>query len=264
MVAETDWTGLLAGRRDDEHDVVLSFPELSILPDSAGSMPIYCVGKDGGRYWVKLRENPQGDRVPITEQIIGRIGALVGLPSCGVRRMYVSSDHAGVIVPGGRQLKVGIEHASLDVRGGALFRGDRVDRARDDNARRVVGWFALFDWGWGDDVQGLWDPQDDHRFFSHDHGFYLPPGGSSWSIDELRRSVDVAHEAPLDTNGCDPFAVAEVAQNLLDVTRSQLVEVLSFVPREWNVTDQELEAVGYFFERRAPAVANRLRARFGV
>src|ERR1700692_4872817 len=90
MVAETDWTGLLAGRRDDEHDVVLSFPDPSIPPVSAGSMPVYCVGKDGVRYWVKLRENPQGDRVPITEQILGRIGALADLPSCAVRRMYIS------------------------------------------------------------------------------------------------------------------------------------------------------------------------------
>jgi hypothetical protein len=42
-----------------------------------------------------------------------------------------------------------------------------------------------------------------------------------------------------------------------------IIGILRDIPREWPVSDSELEAVGFFLERRAEQVAQRLLLRFG-
>jgi hypothetical protein len=53
---------------------------------------------------------------------------------------------------------------------------------------------ALFDWCWGGDLQGLVALSDESRYFSHDHGWYLPPNGPTWDEASLETNVDTAHD----------------------------------------------------------------------
>jgi len=71
--------------------------------------------------------------------------------------------------------------------------------------------------------------------------------------------VDAPHPLGYPTNDLDPHAMEEFAARLEDIDRQDLVEILNSVPSSWPVTDEELEALGYFLERRAPAVADRVR-----
>jgi hypothetical protein len=70
------------------------------------------------------------------------------------------------------RLAEGYGSASLEV-------GDVVEvrslqhRSEDDNARRHVGVYALYDWCWGADDQWLYQGGTRNTIFSHDHGSYL-------------------------------------------------------------------------------------------
>ena len=77
---------------------------------------------------------------------------------------------------------------------------------------------------------------------------------------DLVSNVDAAHELTLDPSGLDLDEIARVAGLLEAVTRDQLRSILIAVPSEWGVPNDDLEAVGFFLERRAPAVAGRMRA----
>jgi hypothetical protein len=133
-------------------------------------------------------------------------------------------------------------------------------RDEDDNARRAAGVFALHDWCWGGDGQWLYCASDEYKLFSHDHGWYLPPEGPSWTEAELVSSVDSPHELPLDHAGLDVDTLESTAGALESVTREDLQRILGAVPAEWGIPVDDLEAVGFFLERRAPAVAGRIRA----
>lgn len=259
---EADWQGLITGGRATESQWRVQ----AILPQLApegGSHPLLVQGTDGvvtRRFWVKPLRNGQGsERVPITEQIVGRVGALVGAPVCEVVLLEVPAELDGE--PTGRpsRLTVGFEHGSGDIADAQLVR-DLVHRTEDDNASRQAWLFALFDWCWGDDQQWLYDAGDQNRIYSHDHGFYLPPGGTTWTVETLRASVDTPHVLGLPIDGLQRGEFTAAADKFEAVTRDELVQVLRQIPESWPVSDAELETLGWFLERRIAGVAQRLRA----
>lgn len=260
MITRDSWSGLICGKRQSRADVSLTAP----LGDSSigGSGSFLALAEDGQRYWVKPLNNYQGERVPITEQIIGRVGAIIDVPTCRVRTVRIGSDLAGWRFRADREISPGIAHGSLHVEDCVETRALEF-RAHDDNRHRHCAILALHDWCWGSDAQWLRVERDHERYYSHDHGWYLLPDGPHWTATELERVVDEPHD--LADSGLDFGLVApvDVATLLTRVTRAQLVEALITIPADWPVADEELESVGFFLERRAPQVAARLRTRLG-
>lgn len=134
-----------------------------------------------------------------------------------------------------------------------------ASRDRDDNAVRHAGVFALYDWCWGGDDQWLYEVTADRRLHSHDHGWYLPETGPDWTEEALRRRMDEPHVPQYPSQGLDAGEVARLAAALDDVSSADLRAVLQTVPAAWPVTGRELAALGSFLQRRAAAVAQRLR-----
>jgi hypothetical protein len=121
--------------------------------------------------------------------------------------------------------------------------------------------YALYDWCCGADAQWLYDLNNDRTLYSHDHGLYLPPAGKGgWTIHDLIASADSPSELPDPPNGLSATAIDQVAAALDAVDRTSLVSIINRVPASWPVADDELGALGWFLEYRAPAVAQRLRA----
>lgn len=259
MVREDSWYGRLVGLRE-ERDVLRLVSWLPQDPGEGGSSPLLALATDGNQYWVKLTTSQQGPMVPVNEQIVGRCGALIGAASCLVRLVEIPPSLAGEV--SGIHVQPGLAHGSLDVPATVNERklGHRYD---DDNPRRHVGILALHDWCWGRDSQWLFALTDDHKTYSHDHGHYFPDG-PDWqmSLDLLRARVDEPH--PLHSYftpaGLDPTAIGARAAALDDVTAQDLVRILSGIPVSWPVSDSALEFVGFFLERRASQVADRLRS----
>src|SRR5262249_28316653 len=136
---------------------------------TGGSGAFLCLANDGRRYWVKTVNGPQGNRVPTTEQLVGHAGATIGAPSCSVDVIFIPKALVGWAFRPGYQLQRGFAHASLSV-DNSVEEKALNHRNRDDNSARHAAYFALYDWCWGDDLQGLIQLDRDNEFVSHDHG----------------------------------------------------------------------------------------------
>lgn len=254
------WAGAVAGRRVETTFHLRLDAVLESQSDSrGGSLPFKGLATDGEIYWIKMRSNWQSDRVPATEQIISGAGQLIGAPVCESVLLEIPKDFEGERLDNGTVLHSGVVHASRDVGVCAFKKWHEPEfRLQDDNRRRHGGYFALYDWCWGDDMQWLYDLNDDRKTYSHDHGHFLP-GAPDWTERTLADSVDVPHELQADGAGLDDTELLAIAARLDSLTQTQLAEVLARIPLEWPVSDQELEFVGAFLDHRRSPVAIRLR-----
>lgn len=258
MSDSSDWAGLVTGHRSDvaDHTIVTVFPDQI---GAGGSSPILVQADDHRTYWIKTLDNRQGDRVPITEQIVARCGNLIGAPTCEVALLEISTDFDNFEIGNGRSLHAGIAHGSLDV-SGALFERELTHREDDDNRKRHAYIYALYDWCWGGDDQWLFDTSNDHTIYSHDHGWYLPPNGPQWNIENLKRFVGEPHPCNSGTtDGITAELWNEVADRIESVKQSEIAGVLHKIPSSWPVNDADLEALGHFLEERKETVATRIR-----
>ncbi len=86
-----------------------------------------------------------------------------------------------------------------------------------------------------------------------------PEGRGGWTRQDLVNQADQAHELPDPRSGLAAEEAKKVALALEQVTRADLAKVLSSIPASWPVSDDDLEALGWFLEHRAAAVAARVR-----
>jgi hypothetical protein len=259
-MVRTEWDGVLAGRRHDRAS--LQVQVVFNAAGNGGSRPFLVLGSDNRQYWVKALNNPQSPRVPVNEQIVGRVGALIGAPVCGASIIRIPATIAGWQVTPGYVLAEGLAHASLAEEPVTQI-GALQYRTDDDNVTRHVAILALSDLCWGEDLQWLVKSSDENRYFSHDHGYYFPQG-PNWTRADLEANVDVAHELADNGAHITLAAARSVANAVESVTREALANAIAGVPQSWLVSDEELETIGYFIEERASQVAARIRVRFGV
>ena len=256
------WKGMLAGKRQNTAETVLRNPiESRRIFTSSGAFRGRAA--DNNQYWIKPLNNLQSERLPATEQIVSRVAKLISAPVCDVATIMIPKSlcEPAYEYCAGRFLEPGIAHASLQMRPPVQFTDDLAWRDKDDNTSRHAYLFALYDWCWGEDEQWLISTTDDFAYFSHDHGDYLPLG-PNWSIDSLKDNVDASRELHRNTTGISRIAVKGVIAKLRSVTRDQIRDILIQIPTSWPVTDEELEVVGCFLERRIPSVVDRLKRRF--
>ncbi|MEU1733725.1 hypothetical protein [Streptosporangium sp. NPDC020145] len=260
MADLSEWSSLVTGRHDD-------FDSLTVRALTGGAMgqsfasPFPVIGSDNRRYFVKALEGcPEHARGSLAvEYVVAQVGRLIGAPVCDSGLIRIPDDLAGWPMPFGK-LQPGIAHACLALDRAIETRPQLTSRTQDDNRRRQVGVYALYDWCFGSDPQWLHDLSNDRSIYSHDHGLYLPPNDGTVRRTYLELSVDEPNELPDPPSGLDPGAIDEVSAALERIGRDALVKVVRGVPASWPVSDDDLEALGWFLERRAPTTAARLRA----
>jgi hypothetical protein len=256
------WAGLVVERHDDFQALQIVMP---VAPAGGSwSGPFRVTASDNRDYFVKsLDVCPPGQGASLViEQVVAKVGELIGAPVCHTSLIRIPDEIAGWEPRPGVALKAGLAHASLALEhADEMGRPQLFARGQDDNRRRHVGVYALFDWCCGTDAQWLYDLDSDRMLYSHDHGLYLPPVGSGILTDEdMVIEVDRPYELPDPRSGLLPSAIDEMASAVEAVTRDDLASILNQIPKSWPVTDQVLETLGWFLERRAPAVGLRLRA----
>lgn len=251
-----DWRGLVRDREDRDDGVTIALPTQR-SPGGGGSLPFLAVDDRQQRWWVKVLNNPQGGRVLVADHVVGRVARLIGAPACEVAIVSVPNELAGFEYAPGHSLEGGLAHGSRHIDDVLEIR-ELCHREDDDNRRRHVGVLALYDWCWGADDQWLYSETQNRKIFSHDHGYYLPDG-PNWSVQSLVAAVDKPHLPQYSLEGLDSEALAQTAAKLEQVSRDQILTVLLGVPSSWPVSDEELETLGWFLERRSTQVAFRLR-----
>ena len=85
----------------------------------------------------------------------------------------------------------------------------------------------------------------------------MPPKEPNWETASIEAQIDVAHELGARGDGITPAIARGVAEPLRSVGRSQLIDLPSRIRSAWPITDDELECVGFFLERRAIPAADR-------
>lgn len=196
--------------------------------------------------------NLQSARVPITEQIVARLGRLLGAAVCEPALIRLDGLTGYEFRPG-HFVEPGWAHGSAAVEP-VLKTRTLNDRTADDNRRRHAGFFVLHDWLAGSDAQWLYDTAADHMYFSHDHGFYLT--GLDWTTESLTSGVAEDFSLASDATGIDPAEVERLAHALEALAKEDLDAEISKLPASWPVTDEELAAVADFADqRRAPVAA---------
>jgi hypothetical protein len=198
--------------------------------------------------------------VLVTEYLASRAGRLIGAPVCEVEPIEIPAEFDGYQVERGPVLSAGVASASRFIPHITEIRGTLAHRDQDDNARRHAGVMSFYDWFWGDDPQWLVSSVEDLRLYSHDHGFYLPPGGQTWTAEALASHVDTPRDLGQSTQGLDVLELARLEEALRDVTPTQIEHIIFSVPAVWPVTDDQLAAVRGYLVRRAPQVGDRLAA----
>lgn len=255
----TDWNGLVSDRVDPTDG-----PSLAVIVGAAGfswSSPVRVTGDDSRDYFAKFPEAcPGPDQMSVvTEMLVARAGRMIGAPTCETVVLKVPSELHGDELKPGVAIRSSFVHASLALDNCDEQRPGLPPRARDDNRARHVGCYAIYDWFMGCDQQWLQDLNDDMATYSHDHGLYLPPVNTGhWTENDLQSNVDKPWPLPDSAAGLLPAAISQVADALRSVTREDLRQLLNGVPASWPVTNEQLEGVGWFLERRSSAVAGRI------
>jgi hypothetical protein len=240
-------------RTGDPAGVSAVLPIKSCIGGFSGSFLI--AADDGRRYWCKALNNRQSPRVPITEQIVGRLGRLIGAPVCEPQLVLLDGV-AGFEFVSGRIAEPKWAHGSLAL-DPALEIRILENRSDDENRRRHAGIFALHDWLAGSDPQWLYATAEDNAFYSHDHGFYLT--GPDWTDLSLAQSADVEFSLPMDREGLDAGELVRLADRLEALSKASIEAEISRLPANWPVGEGELQAVADFADHRKVAVAGRLR-----
>ena len=223
-----------------------------------GSGSFLLLADDGRRYWCKSLNNFQGPRVPITEQIVGRLAALIGAPACEVALVNLDAIAGWEFRPGsGRLVEPGWGHGSVAV-DPAVETRSLDHRTDDDNRRRHCGIYALCDWLAGSDVQWLYGVSEDYAYYSHDHGYYLT-GTPDWTMATLTAVRDASHALSIPSDQLDQDELRRLADALDGLARQEIDGELSKLPLDWPVGDDELTAVAEFVDYRRGPVAARLR-----
>ncbi len=222
-----------------------------------GSGAFMVLGDDGKRYWCKSLNNFQSELVPVTEQIVARLGDLIGAPVCGSALVSLDELAGWEIRPGtGRVVEPGIAHGSVTVEP-VIETRELKHRTDDDNKRRHCGLYALCDWLYGGDFQWLRATAEENAYYSHDHGLFLT--GWSWTPETLTSRQNDSVPLTIEPEHLDPDELQRLAEVLEGLERATIEEAVSGLPASWPVSDEALEAVVGFAEARKIAVAGRLR-----
>jgi len=106
-------------------------------------------------------------------------------------------------------------------------------------------------------MQWLCATGEDNAYYSHDHGYFL--GGPGWTAQSLRAGL--VQPAPLSSPaiGLDGNEINRLVQALESLDREAIDSAVSALPAGWPITDDELDVVADFADRRRFSVAARLR-----
>lgn len=191
---------------------------------------------------------------------MARLGLVIGAPVCEPQLVRIEGALVGwEFRPGsGRLLEEGWAHGSLAVAPAVETRDVTQNRATDDNARRQAGVYALHDWCAGADGQWLMVGSES-EFYSHDHGHYFPDG-PPWTIPGLQQAASSSYALAASPHGLDARELERLADEIEGVSAQEIAAVMSNLPADWPVQDDELEALVDFVHARRPEVGGRLRA----
>lgn len=225
-------------------------PSIAVLlkqSTSGGSGSFLVRADDGNRYWCKCLGNLQSPRVPINEQLVGRLGRLLGAAVCDVSLIRIPEAVAGWEYRPGAKLVPGIAHASRAVE--PVVETRQLNHLTDDdNPRRLTTLKLLASLCCSGDPQWLCAVNEENRYYSHDHGHYFP-NGPNWTVATLLAAPTQAPGWPTSIKS-DTGAEQEFIDRLRAVSVRDIAAVFGGLPSDWPITEQELVEMALYLDGR--------------
>lgn len=235
-----------------------------ILPmdhPQSGTHAFRALTESGRTFWVKVPFQSQGARVLATEQIVTAVGFLIDAPVRETALIDISGEWDGVPSGSGLRLRQCVAHGSLEL-DETEERREQVYMRDDDNARRWPRWAALWDWCFGSDEQWLYAHGTGKSMWSFDHNMWIYDA-QEWDAGTCEKSKDLAWPWRGSWEHFSSSELVQVADDLEEVTKAQLVDVCYAIPAQWGVPQRDLDGLVEMLHHRRAAVAARLRVRSG-
>lgn len=246
-----DWRSLIeAAATETQPEPVLADTYYRRWPSAARPVELGCA--DGNRYVVKgLRNDAQQGRMIFTDQVAGRIGALMEAPVPQVTLVQVPAELIAANPDKNKQMghmEPGIAHGSLRIPDVAE-RINSFDHV-DDNRERFASLAIFFGWLVAGDRQFIYKNQSPRLVYSHDHGHFLP-GGPNWTVKNLQKhTATAAAELSLVSQlNLTTKELAAACAPLNNVKSEQVASALA-IPPDWTITLDERVALAEFLDKR--------------
>ena len=116
--------------------------------------------------------------------------------------------------------------------------------------RRLIALATLYGWVQASDHQFLYSKNPPRLIYSVDHGHFFP-NPPNWSIKELLNAPSAQLDPYFDNCGFVAKEFSYAYCKLMAIAESQIIQVVSTVPDEWDFTMEErLSVVEYLIKRQ--------------
>jgi hypothetical protein len=223
-----------------------------------GARPFLALADDGRNYWVKVKDNPHGNKTLANEYVVWALGMHIGAPMLNAALLSIPTELDGFTYCDEVKLREGVAFGSLHL--ASAVEGESVAFVKEDgNMERYPFMLALWDLCLGADMQVLYDTSKANQVSSFDHGLWFSSDEGDWDADVLTRLAEGKWHWPAAPLGLSGRAFHEAADALTDLSLDDTLNIVSGVPLEWEIQSNDLEALAWFVAKRAPIVATRLR-----
>ncbi|OMH30667.1 hypothetical protein BGP79_11960 [Tersicoccus sp. Bi-70] len=251
------WSGVLAGFSRPTADLdVWTVWQVA----ESGSQAFLADADDGNRYWVKHRDSPHGSYSLAVERIVAAVATVVDAPMRPIALVNVPEELWSVEPLKMLGIREGVAHASANL--ARNIEGEVLEHIpMDGNSGRAPRLMAMWDWFFGEDEQWLYALDEHNQVWSFDHGLWVIGGAERWDAGSLLHTVDLPSPLDRPVRGMDPRAFLDVAQRIEQIDPVTLQHCVADVPVEWEIPNEDLEALGWWLYVRRRKVADRMRAR---
>jgi hypothetical protein len=252
---------LIESAAESREDPVIAWEYIRAI--KTASEPLVLRAEDRALYAVKLVTNAYGDgHALFLEQVVARLGALLGAPVPPVTTIAVDAELAEVIdaTVAGNPVPAGIHHGSLWCDGYSNRRGLWHEA---ENRSGFGALCVLYTWmHCVEDHQFVYRDRRPHLVLSVDHSAFFAQGGQ-WSVNTLAAMPMIMEYDPYFVPaGLLDDDLGPVLDRLERVTVEDIAQVVAAPPDEWKVSMRERVALAEVIYQRQDdllALARRWR-----
>lgn len=244
---------------------------------SGRSKPLLFEADDDILWVVKYKNNPQGLRMLVNEWVASNLTQLLGLPNPGCSLIMLNEkllEIANIFIPGtATKVQAGLSFGSRYI-SNADNNPTRYQMGRLDNADMIPGIIVMDTW--------IDNPDRDDRGGNFSNVIVSPSsvrsrytlhlidlgkvGSSKWTANELTKRINT-----FNLRGCNRLFAQLIPgrlafQPFLDVLESvsaeEIESVVSTVPDEWNLNQEEAATLVKFLKQRKNLVREIIESWF--
>lgn len=243
IATEDAWRGAIASARGRVGTPVRAMTFLGQWRSASKPVRLRC--EDGRDYVVKCS---QAGKIPVNDQVVGRLGLVLGAPVGEVALVEVSADLVNM-QPEMQHLSAGVCHGSVFIPHTSEREG-LLHTSVTENQQRFALLAVLYGWVGASDHQFIYGNEPPHIVHSVDHGHFFP-GGPDWTPESLRG----APEATLDqmiANAClfQPHELQAAGVQLAAIDDEDIALAVAAADSDWHITEDERIVLAQYLARR--------------